>query len=329
MENLEVNFWAGRRIFLTGGTGLVGSWVADALVQAKAQVTVLVQDVHPMGHFFGSGTHQHCHIVYGRFEDMDVLERALCISEAEVVIHLGAQAIVDHALAAPLLTFESNVRGTYNLLECCRRHAKSIKSIVVASTDKAYGTNEQLPYVEEMPLKGVHPYDASKVCTEIIARSYHETYGLPLILVRCGNIFGGGDLNFSRLVPGTIKSLLFDERPILRSDGTFVRDYVYVKNVARVYLSLAQLLYNGKASGEAFNYSDDNPLTVMAVVEAIARCLKKTKLKPVILNQAKHEIHDQHLSCAKLRKFVQLDGLADFEASLDETIRWYREFFRR
>ncbi len=321
--------WTGRRAFVTGATGLVGSWLVEALLKDGADVTILMQDLHPQGHFAKSGALQRSHIVYGYLEDIACLEKALSMAEADTIFHLGAQTIVGHAFQAPLQAFESNVRGTYNLLEVCRRHQGAIKSIVVASTDKAYGTAGKLPYVETMPLKGIHPYDASKVCTETIAQSYAQTYDLPIILVRCGNIFGGGDLNFSRLIPGTIKSLLFNEAPIIRSDGKYIRDYVYVKNVAKVYMALAQLLHQGQAKGEVFNYSDDHPMTVLAVVKKITALMNKTHLRPRILNQAKNEIHSQHLSSAKLRKQVALDHLADFDASLNETLHWYRDFFQR
>ncbi len=329
VEDMEINSWKNRSVLITGATGLVGCWLMHRLIAAGAQVTVLVQDVHGRSPFLDHVAHKDVHCFYGNLEDLTIVEKALLISGADTVFHLGAQTIVGNALSSPWITFESNVRGTYNLLEACRRQGKSVKAVVVASSDKAYGDSAQLPYTENMPLNGIAPYDASKVCTEVIARSYTQTYGLPVIVARCGNIYGGGDLNFSRLIPGTIKSLLFDQAPIIRSDGTFVRDYVYVKNVAEVYMKLAQLAHQGRSVGEAFNYSDDMPKTVIEIVTHITRLMGKEHLKPVIQNSVVHEIHDQHLSSAKLRGTVDCGQLSDLDAALTETIGWYREFFRK
>lgn len=329
MENMEMNMWKNRRVLITGATGLVGSWLTHQLIACDAQVTALVQDMHGRSPFLLESTQRDVHCFYGQLEDMAIVEKALLISEADTVFHLGAQTIVGSALTTPWITFESNLRGTYNILEACRRQGRTIKAVVVASSDKAYGDSAQLPYTEDMPLNGNAPYDASKVCTEVIARSYFQTYAMPIIVARCGNIYGGGDLNFSRLIPGTIRSLLFDEAPIIRSDGTFLRDYVYVKNVATVYMHLAHLAHQGMSIGEAFNYSDDTPRKVIEVVDHISRLMGKQYIRPVILNSALHEIHDQHLCSAKLRKVVDLGQLAHLDAALTETIGWYREFFRR
>ncbi len=326
---MEINSWKNRSVLITGATGLVGSWLTEKLISGGAQVTVLLQDVNGQSPFLKHAAQRDVHCVYGQLEDLPTVEKALIISGADTVFHLGAQTIVGNAITTPWITFESNVRGTYNLLEACRRQGKSIKAIVVASSDKAYGDSLQLPYTEDMPLNGIAPYDASKVCTEVIVKSYTATYGLPVITARCGNIYGGGDFNFSRLIPGTIKSLLSNQAPIIRSDGTFIRDYVYVKNVAEVYTQLAQLAYQGKAIGEAFNYSDDTPRKVIDVVNDIIRLMGIKHLKPIIQNNAAHEIHDQHLSSAKLRKFVNLNQLSNMDVGLTETIDWYREFFRQ
>ncbi len=323
-----MDFWKDRSVLITGASGLVGSWLTEQLVLNQARVTVLLQDVHERSPFM-KHAHGNVHCFYGQLEDMSIVEKALLISEADTVFHLGAQTIVGNALTTPWITFEANVRGTYNVLEACRRQGKGLKAVVVASSDKAYGDSSRLPYTEDMPLNGIAPYDASKVCTEVIAKSYTSTYGLPVIVARCGNIYGGGDMNFSRLIPGTIKSLIFDQAPIIRSDGTFVRDYVYVKNVADVYMKLAHLAHQNKAIGESFNYSDDAPKKVLEVVEMIIRVMGKPHLKPVIQNNAAHEIHDQHLSSAKLRSYVDLAALSNMEKSLTETIGWYYEFFRQ
>ena len=325
---MDVKFWQQRPVLITGATGLVGSWLTRSLTDQHALVTALVQDVHERSPFWDQQRQNPIHWVYGQMEDLSTLEKAIMIAQPDTVFHLGAQTIVGNALANPWMTFESNVRATYNLLEACRRYGQNIKAIVIASSDKAYGDSERLPYTEDMRLNGIAPYDASKVCTEVIAQSYAKTYGLPIIIARCGNIYGEGDINFSRLVPGTIKSLLHDERPIIRSDGKFMRDYVYVKNVAYVYMSLASLAHAGKAIGEAFNYSDDQPLSVLEMVTLISRLMDKKHLAPIIQNNVRHEILNQHLSSAKLRAHVNLKTLANLEQSLLSTIAWYRDFLR-
>ncbi len=229
----------GRRVLVTGATGMVGSWLVKELLAQGAVVVALVLDLDPQSELVRSGDIDRCSVVNGALQDFATLERAINLHETDSVFHLGAQTIVEVAHRYPLATWEANVRGTYNLLEACRTHAGLVERIVVASSDKAYGEAEVLPYTEESPLAACHPYEVSKAAGDLIALSYHQTYGLPVAIARCGNIFGGGDLNWSRIVPGTIRSLLREERPVLRSDGTFRRDYVYVKDAAQAYVGLA------------------------------------------------------------------------------------------
>ena len=234
---IDRDFWRERRVFVTGATGIVGSWLVRELLGRNANVAVLVRDADPQSELLRSGDLQRCTVFNGTVEDLWTLERAISLHEAEYVFHLAAQTIVGVAHRNPFTTFETNVRGTYNLLEASRMHASLVRGVIVASSDKAYGEVDALPYVETMPLRGRHPYEVSKSCTDLIAASYSHTYGVPVTIARCGNIYGGGDLNWSRIVPGTIRSLLRGERPTLRSDGTFRRDYIYVKDVARAYMS--------------------------------------------------------------------------------------------
>ena len=316
-------FWRERRGFVTGATGIVGSWLVRELLAQGANVAVLVRDADPQSELLRSGDLQRCSVVNGLVEDFWTLERAVSLHEAEFVFHLAAQTIVGVAQRNPFTTFEANVRGTYNLLEACRIHSSLVRGVVVASSDKAYGEVDELPYVETMPLRGRHPYEVSKSCTDLIATSYCHSYGVPVTIARCGNIYGGGDLNWSRIVPGTIRSLLRGERPSLRSDGTFRRDYIYVKDVARAYMLLGEHACEPAVRGEAFNFSDESPLPVLDIVSAIRR-LMGSSLEPEIRNVAQGEIRDQYLSAAKAREMLDWRVTYDLDTALAETIAWYR-----
>jgi CDP-glucose 4,6-dehydratase len=255
-----------------------------------------------------------------------VLERALNEYEIDSVFHLGAQPIVGAANRNPLSTFEANIQGTWHLLEAVRR-STMVTRVVVASSDKAYGTQDVLPYTEEMSLQGRHPYDVSKSCTDLIAQTYAETYKLPVSITRCGNFYGGGDLNFNRIIPGTIRSVLFNERPIIRSDGTYIRDYIYVLDVADAYLLLAEKMDDATLHGEAFNFSNELQLTVLDLTQKILQAMGRDDLAPSILNQATGEIKHQYLSAAKARRVLNWAPNYTIERSLQDTISWYREFF--
>ena len=318
--------WQDRRVFVTGATGLVGSWLTRALLEAGAYVAVLVRDWDPQSELIRRGAIQQTHVVTGRLEDYDTLERALSEHEVDTVFHLGAQAIVGTALRSPRATFEANIAGTYNLLEACRVHAGLVKRVVIASSDKAYGEAETLPYTEDMPPLGRHPYDVSKSCADLLARCYSLTYGTPVAVTRCGNIYGGGDLNWSRIVPGTIRSLHAGERPIIRSDGKFIRDYLYVQDAVQAYLRTAEELARPEVQGQAFNFAPDQPRTVLEVVDALARLMGREDLPPVILDQAKAEIRDQYLSSEKAHRVLSWQPRCGFEEGLRETIAWYRDF---
>ncbi len=251
--------FAGRAVLVTGGTGFIGSWLVARLLDLEARVTVLVLDHDPSSELIRSGRIRACRVVDGRLEEIGDLERALLASEADIVFHLAAQALVLPALEAPLLTFEANIRGTYNLLEACRRHPKGLSAVVVASSDKAYGDAPVLPYTEEMPVAGRHPYDVSKSCADLLARAYAHTYGLPVTVARCGNVYGGGDLAWSRIVPGTIRSVLRGERPVIRSDGRFTRDYLHVDDVVDAYLALAAATGGAGAAGRRLQLRPRRP----------------------------------------------------------------------
>jgi CDP-glucose 4,6-dehydratase len=319
-------FWKRRRVFVTGATGIVGSWLVKDLLAQHAQVVALVRDADPQSELYRSGDIGQVTVVNGVLEDFWTLERAINQHEVESVFHLGAQTIVGTAHRFPLPTFEANIRGTYNLLEACRLRMDTVRQIVIASSDKAYGEHPNLPYTEDMSLNGRHPYEVSKSCADLIAQAHYHTYALPVAIARCGNIYGGGDLNWSRIVPGTIRSFLRREPPIIRSDGTYVRDYIYVRDVARAYVRLAECLHDDQVQGKAFNFSMESPLTVLDLARTIQRLMDCEDIEPRILNCAEGEIHSQHLSAAKARAILRWEPQFDLERGLSETIEWYRVF---
>ena len=318
--------WSNRRVFITGATGMVGSWLTRKILDQRGYVVVLVRDWNPKSELIRSGTIQRVNVVQGDLQDFQTLERAINENEIDTIFHLGAQPIVGTAFRNPLNTFETNIRGTYNLMESCRIHSDMVKRVVVASSDKAYGAQSNLPYTEDSPLLGRHSYDVSKACADLIAQSHHHTYDLPVAIARCGNIYGGGDLNWSRIVPGTIKSLLNDERPQVRSDGRFIRDYVYVKDAIEAYISIAVGLDKPETHGEAFNFGPERPVTVLEIVSKISKLLDREDLEPLVLNQAKSEIREQYLSSEKAKKFLGWRPKYSLEEGLQETIAWYKPF---
>ena len=321
-----MNGIAGRPVLVTGGTGFIGSWLVGRLLDLGARVTVLVLDHDPASELIRNGRIVSCRVVDGRLEEIDDVERALLASEAEVVFHLGAQALVIPALAAPLLTLEANVRGTYNLLEACRRHAKGLSAVVVASSDKAYGDVPVLPYTEEMPVAGRHPYDVSKSCADLLARAYAHTYGLPVTVARCGNVYGGGDFAWSRIVPGTIRSILRGERPVIRSDGRYTRDYIHVDDVVEAYLALALATGGPAGPGEVFNFAPGAPASVREIVDLLLAILGREDLPPVVLDTARAEIRDQALDASKARLLLGWAPRLSLREGLEKTVPWYRAF---
>jgi len=316
--------WADRRVLVTGATGIVGSWLVRALLEQGATIVALVLDADPQSELYRSGDIRRVSVVNGALEDFRNLERALLAHDVDSVFHLGAQAIVDIAHRAPLATFETNIRGSYNLLEACRLHADRVRRVVVASSDKAYGEQELLPYTEETALNGRHPYDVSKSCADLLAQSYHHSYGLPVAIARCGNVYGGGDLHWDRIVPGTIRSLLRGERPIIRSDGTYVRDYLYVKDCVAGYLALSDAI--DRVAGDAFNFSTESPVTVSEIVTTTRKIVGRTDLEPIIQNVARGEIRNQSLSARKARERLGWQAAFDLERGLAETVAWYEAF---
>lgn len=312
-------------MFVTGATGLLGGWLVRRLLRAGADVVCLVRDWVPQSELVRARLLDQVKVVRGDVRDQATLERALGEYEIDTVIHLAAQTIVGIANRNPVSTFETNIGGTWSLLEACRR-SPLVKQIVVASSDKAYGEHEQLPYNEDAPLTGRHPYDVSKSCADLIAQAYATSYDLPVAITRCGNLYGGGDLNWNRIVPGTIRSVLRGQRPVIRSDGKFVRDYFYAEDGAAANMLLAEkLAADPSLKGQAFNFSNETQVTVIELVQRILRSMN-SDLEPEVRNEAVNEIEHQYLSAAKAREALGWKALYTLDEGLQQTIAWYREF---
>lgn len=317
-----MSFWADKRVLVTGATGLVGSWLTRSLLDQEAHVVALVCEYDPQSELIRSGTLGRVVVVNGRLEDRALVERAVNEHEVDTIFHLGAQTLVGTARRAPVSTFESNIQGTWNVLEAARTCQGLVRRVVVASSDKAYGEQPELPYVEDMPLAGRAPYDVSKSCTDLLSQSYHATYGLPVTIARCGNIYGGGDLNWSRIVPGTIRAVLRGEQPVIRSDGSLIRDYLYVDDVVSAYLLLAETLGPDGVAGEAYNFSDESPMSVLDIYGAICEVMN-SQVEPAVLGQAPGEIQNQHLSAAKATARLGWKPQFHLQEGLARTVDWY------
>ena len=318
-------FWKDRPTFVTGGTGLVGGWLVKRLLAAGADVVCLVRDWVPQSELVRAGDIERVKVVRGDVCDQALLERTLGEYEIDTVLHLAAQTIVGIANRNPVSTFETNIQGTWALLEASRR-SPAVKQIVLASSDKAYGDQDKLPYDESTPLEGRHPYDVSKSCADLIAQMYAKSFQLQVGITRCGNFYGGGDLNWSRIVPGTIRSLFNAQRPIIRSDGTFIRDYFFVEDGAAAYMHLAEkLASNPELAGHAFNFSNEIQMTVLELVKLVTRLAGST-LQPDIRNEASNEIKHQYLSAAKARQMLGWKPLFTIEEGMARTIEWYRQY---
>ena len=324
------NFWKGRNVFITGGDGFIGSWLTKALVEKGANVICLIRDIAQHGGLTLHKLNNSVEMVFGSVTDYALMQRVLNEKKVDTCFHLAAQAIVRVANESPLSTFESNIKGTWVLLEACRSY-KNISRIIVASSDKAYGKHEKLPYTEEFALLPVHPYEASKACCDIIVRSYAQTYSLPVTVTRCANTYGGGDLNFSRIVPDTIRSVLQNKKPIIRSDGTPLRDYIYIKDIVEAYLTLAQKMDDKKVWGEVFNFGTARPISVLDLVKKIIHICQKPSLKPLIKGKGKlkDELDQQYLSSKKAERMLFWRAKVILEQGLSETVDWYRRYLKK
>lgn len=319
--------WKNISVLVTGADGFIGSWIAKELSGKGADVFTIVRDIKKQSNLDILGLRDDVSIIHGDLVDFNVCSRVMKEYEIGICFHIAAQAIVGTANLSPLSTFESNIKGTWNILEAARL-SKFIKSIIVASSDKAYGVQKRLPYTEESPLLGYYPYDASKACADILARCYFKSYGLAIAVTRNANTYGGADLNFSRLVPDTIRSLLTNKQPIIRSDGTPERDYLYIKDAVNAYLTLAENLHRKDVQGHAFNFGTGKPISVLELYNKIVRLMGK-KIKPKILGEARNEIDKQYLSIEKAKKVLKWQPMYNIDEGLKETIDWYRKFFNK
>jgi len=321
------NFWKSRKVLITGGTGLIGTYVVKALLDKEATVYCLVQEVQNDSNFVKWGLDKKVHILAGTVLDYNLINLSLCKHEIDTVFHLAAQPLVRLALEKPYETLQVNCFGTLNVLEACRLN--NIKRIIIASSDKAYGSQDKLPYTESSPLQGTYPYDVSKSVTDLLAQSYGKTYSLPVAIARFSNVYGGGDLNFDRIVPETIKHLLLDEPILIRSNGKFIREFFYVKDAARAYLALAENVERLNLRGEAFNFGTDTPVVILDLVNLIKKISGKNDAEIKILDTAKAEIKDQFLSSEKARKVLGWEPKYNLEDGLKETYQWYKEHFKK
>lgn len=320
------SFWRDRPVFVTGATGLVGGWVVRQLLTAGADVVVLVRDWVPRSEMVAERLIERVRVVRGDVRNQQTIERALGEYEIATVLHLAAQTTVQVANRNPVSTLDTNIRGTWAVLEACRR-TPTVKQIVIASSDKAYGDQDVLPYTEDAPVMGRHPYDVSKSCADLLAQMYAKSYQLPVAITRCGNFFGGGDLNWNRLVPGTIRSIVRGERPIIRSDGLFTRDYLYVEDGAWAYLLLAeQLAGRPELIGDVFNFSYEVRMTVLQLVTRLLAAMDST-LEPDVRNETSNEIRDQYLDATKAKTTLGWTPGFTFETGLRETVDWYTRYF--
>ncbi len=321
-------FWLDRPVLVTGATGFLGGWLIKRLLAAGALVVCPVRDWVPGNMLISENLLEQVTVARGDCSDQVFMERCLGEYEVKTVFHLAAQSIVPIANHNPVSTFESNVKGTWSVLEACRR-SPQVEQVITASSDKAYGRQDTLPYHEDLPLKGEFPYDVSKSCADLLARSYYLTYGLPVAITRCGNFFGGGDVNWNRIVPGTIRAVLRGIRPVIRSDGSYIRDYFYIEDGAAAYMHLAeQLAENRELAGEAFNFSNEIQLTVLELVAEILKIMH-SGLEPDVRGEAEHEIKHQYLSAAKARRLLGWAPLFSLEEALGRTVDWYREYLNR
>jgi CDP-glucose 4,6-dehydratase len=318
-------FWTDRPTLVTGATGFAGSWLVQRLHELGADVVCLVRDWSPQSHLVRTGLIDSVKRVRGDVCDQALIERVLGEYEVDTVFHLAAQTIVGIANRNPVSTLQTNIAGTWSVLEACRR-SPAVKNIVVASSDKAYGDAEGR-YGEDTPLRGRHPYDVSKSCADLIAQAYAATYKLPVTITRCGNFYGGGDLNWNRIVPGTIRSIFRGQAPVIRSNGSPVRDYFYIEDGAAAYITLAEAMAsNPDVCGQAFNFSNESEITVLDVTRLILR-LMHSSLEPDVRNHATNEIGYQALNAAKARETLGWRPMYSLEQAMGQTIDWYRDFF--
>ena len=319
--------WKGTNVLVTGADGFIGSHVAKALAEKGAGVVTIVRDIKKINNIDILKIKNKISIMHGNLINFEDCERCINEYDIEFCFHIAAQAIVGPDNRSPLSTFESNIKGTCDVLEACRT-SKTVKGLIIASSDKAYGQQKKLPYTEQSPLKGYYPYDASKACAEMLARSYYMTYNLPLAITRNANTYGPADMNLNRIIPDVVTRLIKDTQPVIRSDGTPERDYMYIKDAVDAYLTLAESLHRKEVLGQAFNFGTGRPINVLDLYKKIIKIMGKN-VEPKILGEAKNEIDRQYLDSGKAKKILNWEAKYDIDSGLKETIEWYKEYFSK
>lgn len=317
----------GKRVLVTGATGMIGSWLVPRLLAEGCQVGVLVPELDPQSELVRNGSGMKTSLFIVDLADALAVRRAIFTFEPQFVFHLGAQTIVTHALRDPVRTFETNVKGTWNLLDAVRMFGSAMEALIVASTDKVYGESSVLPYTEDMPLAADAPYDASKAMADVLVRTYAHTYGLRAVTARCGNVYGGGDRNWSRIVPGTIRALLHGERPVLRSDGSYLRDYVYVEDAVDAYIAMSKVATDDSIAGKIYNFAGGLPLSVLDIYREICMATVGEYVEPEIRISAQLEIKSQYLDASLAKSDLGWLPSWGVEAGMRQTVDWYREYF--
>ncbi|MDR6550713.1 GDP-mannose 4,6-dehydratase [Paenibacillus qinlingensis] len=319
-------FWKDRNVFITGCTGFLGRHLIKELIKSGAHITGLVRGnvQDSVTSTFQEELFSKINLVHGSLKDLSIIQEALENNRIDTVFHVAAQSIAGTANRNPIQTFETNIQGTWNVLESCRQHP--VKRIIIASSEKSYGEHASLPLDESFPLQGRHPYDVSKSCGDLITQAYFYTYQLPVCIARFGNVFGGGDLNFNRIIPHTISSVIHHVSPVIRSDGTLVRDYLYVEDAVHAMMRLAEKMEESGITGEAFNFSNENPFSVSHVVTSILNGMD-SDLQPIVLNVASNETQRQYLSAQKARELLGWQPIFDWDTGLVRTIDWYKKYF--
>jgi len=320
------NYWKDKKVFITGFNGFIGSWLTHELCQKGADVTGLIRDHIPNSNIKRLKLDEKINIVNGDITNFDTLRRSFSEYDIDTVFHLAAQPIVTVALKDPISTFKVNIEGTWNILEASR--LMGIDRLIIASSDKAYGTHKDLPYDETFALKGQFPYDVSKSCADLIAQTYYNTYKIPVCITRNANIYGGGDLNFNRIIPETIRNILLNQSPVIRSNGEFIREFFYVKDAVKSYLRVAENMHKKEIMGKAFNFGTDEKIKIIDLVNKIIEISGKNSIKPIILDEVKKEITDQYLSSKLARSVLNWEPRYNLDEGLIETYNWYEEFFK-
>lgn len=319
---INKKFWKNKKVFITGHEGFLGSWLTKVLIELGAEIIGLdIVKNRKLSVLNENNLRESFKGIKGNVVNLKLIKRIIAQEKPDIIFHLAAEAIVGRSNENPITAFKSNIEGTWNILEAAR-NKDYITAIVIASSDKAYGSHKKLPYSENAALKGDHPYDVSKSCSDLIAYTYFHTYNLPLSVTRCGNIYGPGDYNFSRIIPDAMRCINNDKTLLIRSDGKFVRDYVYVEDIVNGYLLLAEKVKKLNLGGEAFNFSDENPLTVIAVLNKLFKIAAK-KINYKILNQAKYEIKKQYLDSKKARIVLGWKPNFSLDQGLKKTLQWY------